>query len=222
MLYVRDIVNFIDSMKIVIATHNNDKLKELFNAFSDHLKDVQLLTLNDFPEIGDIEENGKTLEQNALRKAREVFNITGIPALADDTGLEVDALGGKPGVYTARYAGENCSYYDNVKKLLEDMQTIPMPNRSAQFKTVIAYVDKNSELTAEGKAEGLISRTPIGEYGFGYDPIFFIPEEEKTFAEMKIDEKEIYSHRGKAIRAIMKSLIPYLEKSQNTIKKEIA
>ena len=222
MLYVGDIVNFIESMKIVIATHNNDKLKELLKAFDHHLKDVELLTLNDFPEIGEIEENGKTLEENALIKAKEVFNITGIPALADDTGLEVDALGGKPGVYTARYAGEDCSYYDNVQKLLNDMQTIPMPNRAAQFKTVIAYVDKDFELTEEGIAEGLISRSPIGDYGFGYDPIFFIPEERKTFAEMKINEKEIYSHRGKAIRSIMKSLIPYLEKSKNITKKEIA
>jgi len=209
-------------MKIVIATHNNDKLKELLKAFDSHLEDVELLTLNDFPNIGDIEENGKTLEENALIKAKEVFNITGIPALSDDTGLEVDALDGKPGVYTARYAGENCSYYDNVEKLLNDMQTIPIPNRTAKFKTVIAYVDKDFETTAQGIAEGLISRSPIGDYGFGYDPIFFIPEEEKTFAEMKIDEKEIYSHRGKAIRAIMKTLVPYLEKSKNITKKEMA
>ena len=209
-------------MKIVIATHNNDKLQELLKAFNHHFDGVKLLTLNDFPDIGEIVEDGKTLEENALIKAKEVFNITGIPTLSDDTGLEVDALNGAPGVYTARYAGESCSYYDNVEKLLDDMQTIPIPNRIAKFKTVIAYIDKESQITAEGIAEGTISRSSVGDFGFGYDPIFFVPEANKTFAEMKIDEKEIYSHRGKAIRAIMDTLIPHLEKSNNTTKKEIA
>jgi XTP/dITP diphosphohydrolase len=209
-------------MEIVIATHNNDKLKELLKAFSHHIKNVTLLTLNDFPDIGEIVEDGKTLEQNALIKAKEVFNVTGIPTLSDDTGLEVDALNGAPGIYTARYAGENCSYYDNVKKLLDDMQTIPIPNRTAKFKTVIAFIDKEIQVTAEGIAEGSISRSSTGDFGFGYDPIFFISEANKTFAEMKINEKEIYSHRGKAIRSIMDTLIPHLNKLNKTIKKEIA
>jgi len=209
-------------MEIVIATHNNDKLKELLKAFTHHFKDINLLTLNDFPDIGEIIEDGKTLEQNALIKAKEVFNITGIPTLSDDTGLEVDALNGAPGIYTARYAGEGCSYYDNVKKLLDEMQTIPIPNRTAKFKTVIAYIDEETEMTAEGIAKGSISRSSTGDFGFGYDPIFFISEANKTFAEMKIDEKEIYSHRGKAIRSIMDTLIPHLEKLNKITKKEIA
>ena len=187
-----------------------------------HFSGINLLTLNDFPEVGEIIEDGRTLEQNALIKAREVFNLTGIPSLSDDTGLEVDALNGAPGVYTARYAGEGCSYYDNVSKLLEDMQTIPAPNRSAKFKTVIAYKDETIEMTAEGVAEGTIARASSGDFGFGYDPIFFIPEARKTFAEMKIDEKEIYSHRGKAIRAIMNTLIPHLEQVKQMTKKEKA
>ena len=173
-------------MKIVIATHNNDKLNELFKAFDSHFDGIDLLTLNDFPEVGDIIEDGKTLKENALIKAREVFKLTGIPSLSDDTGLEVDALNGAPGVYTARYAGEGCSYYDNICKLLEDMQTIPAPNRTAKFKTVIAYKDETLEMTAEGIAEGSISRASSGDFGFGYDPIFFIPEARKTFAEMNI------------------------------------
>jgi len=209
-------------MRIVIATHNNDKLKELLKAFDNYFSGINLLTLNDFPEVGEIIEDGRTLEQNALIKAREVFNLTGIPSLSDDTGLEVDALNGAPGVYTARYAGEGCSYYDNVSKLLEDMQTIPVPNRSAKFKTVIAYKDETIEMTAEGVAEGTIARASSGDFGFGYDPIFFIPEARKTFAEMKIDEKEIYSHRGKAIRAIMNTLIPHLEQVKQMTKKEKA
>ena len=209
-------------MKIVIATHNNDKLKELFKAFDSHFDGIDLLTLNDFPEVGEIIEDGKTLKENALIKAREVFKLTGIPSLSDDTGLEVDALNGAPGVYTARYAGEGCSYYDNVSKLLEDMQTIPAPNRSAKFKTVIAYKDETIDMTAEGVAEGSISRVSYGDFGFGYDPIFFIPEARKTFAEMNIDEKEIYSHRGKAIREIMNTLIPHLEQVRQMTKKEKA
>jgi len=209
-------------MKIIIATHNNDKLKELLKAFTHHFRDIKLLTLNDFPDIGEIVENGRTLEENALIKAKEVFHITGIPTLSDDTGLEVDALNAAPGIYTARYAGESCSYYDNVKKLLDDMQTIPIPNRTAKFKTVIAYIDEEFQITAEGIADGSISRSSTGDFGFGYDPIFFIPEANKTFAEMKIDEKEIYSHRGKAIRSIMDTLIPHLEKISKITKKEIA
>lgn len=222
MLYEEEIVNFEYNMELVIATHNNDKLKELLKAFDSHFSGINLLTLNDFPEVGEIIEDGRTLEQNALIKAREVFNLTGIPSLSDDTGLEVDALNGAPGVYTARYAGEGCSYYDNVSKLLEDMQTIPAPNRSAKFKTVIAYKDETIEMTAEGVAEGTIARASSGDFGFGYDPIFFIPEARKTFAEMKIDEKEIYSHRGKAIRAIMNTLIPHLEQVKQMTKKEKA
>ena len=222
MLYEEEIVNFEYSMEIVIATHNNDKLKELLKAFDSHFSGINLLTLNDFRQVGEIIEDGRTLEQNALIKAREVFNLTGIPSLSDDTGLEVDALNGAPGVYTARYAGEGCSYYDNVSKLLEDMQTIPAPNRSAKFKTVIAYKDETIEMTAEGVAEGTIARVSSGDFGFGYDPIFFIPEARKTFAEMKIDEKEIYSHRGKAIRAIMNTLIPHLEQVKQMTKKEKA
>ena len=109
-----------------------------------------------------------------------------------------------------------------TKKLLDDMQTIPIPNRTAKFKTVIAYIDKESQITAEGIAEGSISRSSTGDFGFGYDPIFFISKANKTFAEMKIDEKEIYSHRGKAIRSIMDTLIPYLEKLNKITKKEIA
>lgn len=209
-------------MKIVIATHNNDKLKELFKAFDSHFDGIDLLTLNDFPEVGEIIEDGKTLKENALIKAREVFKLTGIPALSDDTGLEVDALKGAPGVYTARYAGEGCSYYDNVCKILENMQTIPVPNRNAKFKTVIAYKDETIEMTAEGIAVGTIARSASGDLGFGYDPIFFIPEADKTFAEMNIDEKEIYSHRGKAIRAIMNTLIPHLEQVRQMTKKEKA
>ena len=110
-------------MKLVIATHNQDKLKELHHGLSN--LNIKLLTLNDFPSIGEIVEDGKTLEENALIKAREVHIITSLPSISDDTGLEVDALDGAPGVFTARYAGENCSYLDNVNKMLSEMKNIP-------------------------------------------------------------------------------------------------
>ena len=205
--------------QVILASGNQGKLLELQAILSG--KDVELIPQSEF-NVSDIQESGLSFVENALIKARHSCTETGLPSIADDSGIEVDALNGAPGVYTARYAGEGCSYYDNVQKLLDDMQTIPIPNRLAKFKTVIAYVDKDSQITAEGVAEGAISRSSIGDFGFGYDPIFFVPEANKTFAEMKIDEKEIYSHRGKAIRAIMDTLIPHLEKSNNTTKKEIA
>ena len=136
-------------MKVVIATHNKDKLKELKKGLSN--LDIELLDLSSFPDIGEIIENGETLQENAFIKAREVYKLTGLPAIADDTGLEVDALGGKPGVYTARFAGENCSYLDNVNKMLKVMKNIENSNRSAIFKTVMAFVDDKMELFSIGE-----------------------------------------------------------------------
>tara|TARA_B100001540_G_scaffold249014_1_gene224696 strand:- start:1898 stop:2518 length:621 start_codon:yes stop_codon:yes gene_type:complete len=206
-------------MKVVIGTHNRDKLKELMLAFKLEDLNIELLSLDSFPEIGDIPETGKTLEENALIKAREVNRITNLPALSDDTGLEVDALHGAPGVFTARYAGENCTYNDNVQKLLDELETVPAPNRTAKFRTVVAYVDGDFEITAEGYCDGLISGSAKGENGFGYDPVFFITNEKRTFSQMTIEEKEKYSHRGKAIRKIIKLLTPHFN---NSIEKEIA
>lgn len=206
-------------MKVVIGTHNKDKLKELMLAFKLEDLNIELLSLDSFPEIGDIPETGKTLEENALIKAREVNRITNLPALSDDTGLEVDALHGAPGVFTARYAGENCTYNDNVQKLLDELETVPAPNRTAKFRTVVAYVDGDFEITAEGYCDGLISGSAKGENGFGYDPVFFISNEKRTFSQMTIEEKEKYSHRGKAIREIIKLLTPHFN---NSIEKEIA
>ena len=205
-------------MKVVIGTHNRDKLKELMLAFKLEDLNIELLSLDSFPEIGDIPETGKTLEENALIKAREVNRITNLPALSDDTGLEVDALHGAPGVFTARYAGENCTYNDNVQKLLDELETVPAPNRTAKFRTVVAYVDGDFEITAEGYCDGLISGSAKGENGFGYDPVFFITSEKRTFSQMTIEEKEKYSHRGKAIRKIIKLLTPHFN---NSTEKEI-
>ena len=191
-------------MKIVLATHNEDKCAEM-TAILDELP-IQLLSLEDFPEIGEIEENGSSLEENALIKARTVHSITKLLSWADDTGLEVDVLGGKPGVYSARYAGENCSYSDNVQKLLQDMENIPTDKRIAHFKTAIALVGENMELVSEGVVEGMITTKPKGVGGFGYDSVFYVLDKNKTYSEMKMTEKNQISHRGKAIQNMIKLL----------------
>ena len=195
-------------MKIVIATHNKDKYKELH--FGLKSLDINLKSLFDFPDIGEIIEDGDTLKENALIKARTVFKMTSLPSISDDTGLEVDALNGAPGIYTARYAGENCSYLDNVNKMLHEMKDISNENRSATFKTVMAYVDGNVELTCEGIVKGTITRTIKGVGGFGYDSIFYSNEKKKTFAEMTIEEKNLVSHRSKAISNLKAELATYL------------
>ncbi len=184
-------------MEIILATHNLDKCEELQASFLD--TEVKILTLQDFPEIKEIVEDGNTLEENAFIKSRTVFNLTKIPTISDDTGLEVDALKGAPGVYSARYAGENCSYSDNVNKLLFDMRNINKKNRTATFKTVVTYVSKDMELVTEGSVKGIITRKSFGDKGFGYDPIFYVLSQNKTFAEMNINEKQKCSHRGNAI-----------------------
>jgi len=201
-------------MKVVIATHNKDKLKELKKGLRN--LDIELLDLCSFPEIGEIIEDGETLQENALIKAREVYKLTGLPAIADDTGLEVDALGGKPGVYTARFAGENCSYLDNVNKMLKVMKNIKNSNRSAIFKTVMAFVDDKTELFSIGEVKGMIASEKKGLGGFGYDSIFYVVNEGKTFAEMSIEKKNIISHRGKAIKNFMPKLESYFKIDKTT------
>ena len=162
--------------------------------------------LKEYPEIGEIEETGTTLEENALIKVREVYAATGLPSMGDDTGLEVDALDGEPGVYSARFAGENCSYQDNVNKMLKEMQNVPDLERGAQFRTVVAYKDSKRELICEGIVKGNITTEIKGFGGFGYDPLFYIPEYKKTFAEMTMEEKSKISHRGIAIRGMVQLL----------------
>ena len=195
--------------EIVIATHNPDKKKEMVVALCD--LDSNILTLDNFPEIGEIEETGSTLLENSLIKARTVFAKTGIPTIADDTGLEVDALNGAPGIYSARYAGTNVTYEDNVRKLLTEMSSIDIKSRAARFKTVISFSYNNKELWTEGVIEGSITEHPIGEKGFGYDPVFRVIETGKTFAEMTKKEKNKISHRGVALKKMSKLLMENLK-----------
>ena len=183
--------------EIVIATHNPDKKKEIMIALRE--LGVNILSLDNFPEIGEIEETGSTLLENSLIKARTVSAVTGKPAIADDTGLEVDALNGAPGIYSARYAGINVSYEDNVRKLLSEMSSFDMDSRTARFRTVVSFHSSNEELWTEGVIEGSITMNAIGKGGFGYDPVFRVRKTGKTFAEMTRQEKNRISHRGVAL-----------------------
>ena len=185
-------------MKLVLATHNDGKILEMQYALKDISVDV--ITLKDFPYIDEIPETGQTLLENAFIKAKTVFNETGLPSLADDTGLEIDALSGEPGVYSARYAGENASYLDNCAKVLSKLDGVRPENRTARFRTIMAFVGKDKKFHCEGNVNGLIIDEMVGHNGFGYDPIFYYPKLEKTFAELKKDEKNSISHRGKALR----------------------
>ena len=194
---------------IVIATHNPDKKKEIMIAL--HELGVNILFLDNFPEIGEIEETGSTLLENSLIKARTVSAITGIPAIADDTGLEVDALNGAPGIYSARYAGINVSYEDNVRKLLSEMSSTDMDSRTARFRTVVSFHSTNKELWTEGVIEGSITMGAIGTGGFGYDPVFKVEQTGKTFAEMTRLEKNKISHRGVALEKMCKLLKENIE-----------
>jgi XTP/dITP diphosphohydrolase len=193
--------------RLIIATHNPHKREELLRILQNEMQsNVEILTLDDvFPPIGDIEETGQTLEDNALIKALAVHEKVLIPTIADDTGLEVDALGGAPGVFSARYSGENATYESNVTKLLAEMQG--KTNRRAKFSTVIAFIDENNEQHFfRGEVEGEISLAPRGTNGFGYDPLFVPESGEKTFAEMTSEEKNAISHRSRALRKFAQSL----------------
>ena len=195
-------------MKIVLATHNHDKEIELQHSLRG--LDVDICSLSEYPDIGEIEETGTTLLENSLLKAHTVHDRTGLPTIADDTGLEIDALDGAPGVYSARFAGLNATYEDNVNKLLSVMENVPDDMRSARFRTVISFVDEIQELWTEGLIQGRITKTPRGNMGFGYDPVFYVPQLEKTFAELSTNEKNKISHRGIALQKLRKILVNVL------------
>ena len=185
-------------MKIIFATGNENKLKELRSVLPDGM---ELLGLRDVGIHDEIPEDHDTLEENAIQKAQYVLDRTGLTCFADDTGLEVDALNGAPGVYSARYAGEQKNAAANMAKVLEEMAG--QTNRSARFRTVIALLGKNIEMTFEGVVEGEILSEPQGTEGFGYDPIFKPDGEERSFAEMPLATKNTMSHRARAFRKLL-------------------
>lgn len=190
---------------VIIASGNKGKLKE-FQTLMEGL-DVEVKSLKDFPEIGDIEENGQSFAENAYIKAKAVFDATGCMAIADDSGLEVDALGGAPGIYSARYAGEEKDDEANNQKLLEALEDIEDEKRGAQFHCAIVVIDKDgNRYDAEGIVRGRILRAARGDNGFGYDPLFYVEDYGKTTAELSMEEKNSISHRGQAVRAIVATL----------------
>ena len=194
-------------MKIVIATRNRHKAVELQTLLHGAEYDaVRLDEIDPDGKIPEVEETGTTFKENALLKAHAIAKATGLPSVADDTGLEVDALGGAPGIFSARYAGENCTYEDNVKKLLRELSDVADDRRTARFKTVAVYVHKETELSAEGVVEGVITEKAEGFGGFGYDPVFSVWDMKKTYAQLADEEKNRVSHRGKAIRSLIEKL----------------
>ena len=186
---------------LVFATHNAHKLEELRAI----LKDFNILGLNDINCHEDIVEDADTLDGNAKIKANYVTDKFHINCFADDTGLEVDALNGAPGVYSARYAGEGCTYQDNVNKLLEALKNVE--NRKARFRTVIALNLDGKQYLFEGKVEGIITKEQHGEKGFGYDPILLPDGFDQTFAEMPMEIKNKISHRGRATQKLIEFLM---------------
>jgi XTP/dITP diphosphohydrolase len=196
--------------RLVVATHNKDKAKEFLAMLSG--LSVEVLTLDSFPAIGEIAETGETVAENSMLKAEVVFRATGLPTLADDTGLEVYYLAMAPGVYSSRYAGENATYARNVAKLLSDMRGVPARRRGARFRCVLTCLAPGRPpVIAEGVCKGMILERPRGKGGFGYDPVFLPEEGEKTFAELEQDEKNRISHRGKAMENIRPLLRSYFE-----------
>jgi len=184
-------------MKLIIATRNAHKLQEIEFIFD--FQNLEVLSAFDFPDIPDVVEDGETLEANAEKKAVEVARATGFWSLADDSGLEVDALGGAPGVYSARYAGPQCSYADNNEKLLRELAG--KKDRTARFRTVIALSDPDGTVqTVDGACAGIICETLRGSNGFGYDPLFVPDGYSKTFAEFDSEEKNRISHRARALK----------------------
>jgi len=188
-------------MKLVIATRNPHKLEEIHAIFN--FQGLEVCSAFDFPDIPDVIEDGDTLEANAIKKAVEICRATGLPALADDSGLEVEALNGEPGVYSARWSGEGCTYHDNNLKLLRELSG---KNRRAQFRTVIALAQPGEEpQTVEGAVQGVIIEELRGEQGFGYDPLFMPDGYDQTFAELPAEVKNKISHRARALTAASKA-----------------
>ena len=183
--------------ELVLATRNRHKGEELAALLGD--LGIKIRTLDEFPDAPEVIEDGNNCEANAVKKARAIAEFTGLPAVADDTGLEVDALGGRPGVYAARYAGDGATYEDNCQKLLCELMGVPRERRTARFLTVAAIALPSGGIrVVQGTLNGMITEEPSGTLGFGYDPVFFIPELGKTLAQLSADQKNTISHRAKA------------------------
>lgn len=194
-------------MNIVLATTNKKKVEEIKKIFVPMDKDTRIYTLDDFPQMEEVVEDGDTFEANAIKKAKEIAAATGMTALADDSGIAVDALDGAPGVYSARYAGEDADDNANNDKLLEALKDVEDEKRGAQFVCCIALATKEGVHTFMGYAKGRIGREPKGAGGFGYDPLFYPEGSDKTFGELDPDYKNSISHRANALRELQNFLL---------------
>lgn len=202
-------------MQLVLATRNRHKKQELVALLQD--LNIAILSLDDFPDAPEVVEDGETCEANAMKKAVETARYTGLPAVADDTGLEVDALGGRPGAFAARYAGEHASYEDNCRKLLQELRAVPSEKRGARFVTVAAIaLPTGKTLSVKGVLEGSIAEEAVGSHGFGYDPVFLVPEYHQTLAQLPPEVKNRISHRARAFMQA-KDLLRHLMAEQNSV-----
>lgn len=193
-------------MKIVLASSNAGKIRELASLLLP--LHIDLIAQSDLGVV-DVEETGLSFIENALLKARHAAKVTGLPAIADDSGLAVHALNGAPGIYSARYAGNQANSHDNITKLLSEMKNVPAGQRQAAFHCVLAFMHHDQDPTpivCDGQWNGVIATKSQGQDGFGYDPIFFIPELNKTAAELSSHEKNQLSHRGKALQSLIHQL----------------
>ncbi|MFH0976821.1 MAG: XTP/dITP diphosphatase [Spirochaetota bacterium] len=197
-------------MKLVIATKNNNKINEIKQKFSD-FTGLEIISLTDFNNLPDILEDGLTFEENAIKKAKAYSRFTGETVLSDDSGLEIDALCGEPGVRSARYSGENASDDENNSLVLVKLKKVPDSKRTARFVCVIAIVQPNgTQYTAKGTCNGIMTDKKAGSNGFGYDPIFYFPDLKKTMAELSLEEKNKISHRAEALtkaKVILKKIM---------------
>lgn len=197
-------------MELVLATRNEDKIREIKQILEE--LNVRILTFKDFPNFPTVEETGTTLEANAFLKARAVSKVTGKVSLADDSGLEVEALNGAPGIYSSCFAGENVSYEDNNRKLLSLLRETPDERRNAAFRCVMALVTpEGKKIAVEGVCPGMITREPLGDDGFGYDPVFRPVGYNKTFAQIPLQEKNKVSHRARALRKIREIIEEFVQ-----------
>ncbi len=196
-------------MRFVLATHNPGKLREMGEILKDF--GIEVVSPRDLGRTGDVEETGTTFAENAMLKAKAICKAAGLPAIADDSGLCVDALGGAPGVYSARYGGEGLDDKGRYMLLLSSLRGAP--TRAAHFACAVACAFPNGDtLTAEGRCDGSIAYAPLGEGGFGYDPVFLLPGTGKTFGQLTQEEKSAVSHRGRALKDFAGKLEAYLKK----------
>ncbi|MEI6438282.1 MAG: XTP/dITP diphosphatase [Candidatus Omnitrophota bacterium] len=195
--------------ELLVATKNKGKVREIADLLAPF--DIKVISLLDLGPMPEIVEDGLTFRANAAKKAVVIAQHTGGVVMGEDSGLEVDALGGRPGVFSARYAGEDADDLKNNAKLLRELDGVPQPKRTARYRSAIALADKDRLIdVVEGSCEGVIASGPRGDHGFGYDPLFIIPSEGKTFGELPLSFKQTISHRANALRQFLKLLERYL------------